>query len=88
MAYFGTPAGGTSYAVSLQDINNNVLGITSVVTGTTYTPLSPFDITWSAPIVFDRMSLNISVPAAAGVRLDSFHLPVTESGFTVRGPGN
>ena len=88
LLYAGVPAGGTTYNVSIQDINGNVLGTTAFATPTTVTNVSPSDITWAAPIVFDRAAVKISVTGTAGVRLGSFQLPVSQSGFTSRAPGN
>jgi len=88
LLYAGVPAGGTTYNVAIQDVNYNVLGATTVPTGTTASFISPFDITWSAPIVFDRAAVSINVTAAAGVRLGSLALPVSQSMLTSRRPGN
>jgi hypothetical protein len=88
LMYAGVPAGGTTYNIFIDDVNDNILGTTSLVTQTTASFMSPFDITWPAPIVFDRAAVNITVPAAAGVRLGAFALPVSQSGFTSRAPGN
>jgi hypothetical protein len=91
LAYFGVPAGGNLYNVSVQDVNGNVLGSSAIYTGYTEsaaTFLAPFDITWPSPIVFNMASVSVSTTAQAGVRLGSFQLPVSQSGFTSRAPGN
>ena len=86
--YVGVPAAGATYNVSLTDIDDNILSSTSIVTPASATFLSPFDVTWNGPIVFDRVAVNTNVSAAAGVRLGAFQLPVSQSGFTSRAPGN
>ncbi len=88
LLYAGVPAGGTTYNISIQDVNANVLGATALATSATASFISPYDVTWTAPIVFDRASVNISVTAAAGVRLGSVALPVMQSRLTSRRPGN
>jgi hypothetical protein len=75
----------------MKDVNGNVLGTSAIYTGYTEsaaTFLAPFDITWANPIVFNMASVSVSTIAAAGVRLGSFQLPVSKSGFTSRSPGN
>jgi len=88
LLYAGAPAGGTTYNVAIQDVNDNVLGSTTVPTSATAAFIAPYDITWPSPIVFDRAAVNISVTAQAGVRLGSFALPVSQSRLTSRAPGN
>jgi hypothetical protein len=91
LAYLGVPAGGNLYNVSIQDVNDNVLGSAAIYTGSTETEatfLAPFDILWPNPIVFNMASITVSTTAAAGVRLGSFQLPVSQSKLTSRAPGN
>ena len=91
LAYFGVPAGGNLYNVSIQDVNGNVLGSSAIYTGYTEsaaTFLAPFDITWPNPLVFNMASVSVSTTAVAGVRLGSLQLPVSQSRLTSRAPGN
>ena len=63
LAYFGVPAGGNLYNVSVQDVNGNVLGTSAIYSGYTEsaaTFLAPFDITWVDPIVFNMASVSVS----------------------------
>jgi hypothetical protein len=91
LAYLGVPANGNLYNVSMQDVNGNVLGSSAIYTGSPGNPatlLAPFDVTWANPIVFNMASVSVSTTAAAGVRLGSFQLPVSQSRLTSRAPGN
>ena len=45
--------------------------------------IAGYDIPWSAPFVFDRMSVNVTVTAAAGVRLGAFMVDYAEEEYTV-----
>ncbi len=91
VAYLGYPASNPVYAVTVADVDGNVIGTCSApnttLAPTTATKLSPMDIPWIAPLVFDRASVTISTTAAAGVRFGVFHLPYTETGYTARAPG-
>lgn len=45
--------------------------------------LAAAQVPWTQPLVFDRVSVQISVQAAAGVRLGNFMLEMSEEDYTV-----
>jgi len=47
-------------------------------------PLSAEEIPWNYPLVFDRMAIQISVTAAAGLKFGHVSLIVEELGYTVQ----
>lgn len=48
--------------------------------------LSALDIPWTFPIVFDRMSIEVQVVAAVGVRIGKYLMDYQILGYTVKGP--
>jgi hypothetical protein len=45
--------------------------------------ISGHDVPWPGPTTFDRMLVQISVTAAAGLRLGAFHIDYEDKGYTV-----
>jgi hypothetical protein len=45
--------------------------------------IAGYDVPWSSPLTFDRMSVLVTVVAAAGIRLGAFMMDVQEEGYTV-----
>ena len=85
-----SPSGvaGTVYTVTVSDVDSNVLGTCQITEALNATLLAPFNVPWTAPLVFDRASVTISATASAAVRFGVFHLPYTETGYTVKAPGH
>ncbi len=100
--YQGYGAGNTTYNISIQDQNANVLvgGFVSqsytslpVVWGGftwgsgqslgTVAQIAGYKVNWTAPLVFDRVSVVVQVTANPGVRIGSFYLDVEQESWTV-----
>ena len=79
---------GSPVTVTVSDVDNNVLGTCQITEALNATKMAPFNVPWTAPLVFDRASVTISATASAAVRFGVFHLPYTETGYTVKAPGH
>ncbi len=100
--YQGYGAGNTTYSISAQDENANILAggfvqltySTSAVLWGTFvwgsgqslggvSQIAGYGVSWTAPLVFDRMSIVISVTGAPGIRFGAFYLDIEQEGYTV-----